>query len=632
MSGAVIPPEQPESRWALRLERMINPLLRKDLLVYSRGIKQAGGISGLIAYALIFALPLLGFAYALAFSAGEHRFFGRHVYLGLCAVMAFVHLGVAVPASTAFALERDRNTLEGLIVSPLGAWRLVVGKLASAVAVGVLAKAALLPLLAVAYALGGAELGFLPRYLLVLVAIDVSLASLAIYLGHRHREAPTRLGWIKNQTSQSQLALQTTVGISVLGFLLPFYAVGFLIPLSLKRGALVAEVLDVVAPLGALHPLATLATWGQANLFGLSVPVWLLAIALHVSLALPLIAATAEGQRPEGAAPGRLPRLLALPALLMTGLIGGAVLARSPVLVRTITTLVAAGGLVLASALLTGFREEGGRPTGIDGLLAGLLPWEACRSQPASAPGFTLWIGLGLALPMLLWAGGGSRAAWGSALALTLAGVSLAALGARLQARVREREEEAFLAALRGQGPEAPDPDEDAEELERRRKTWPSRVLAALILAGFFLPPVAGGVIGAIDAGNLSSLAPLRPVLSAALGLGMALNPCAGALPFAIDPQTLGSDFGLRALARIGVAPWAVFGGHLLIYGALLIGALVTLRAPLDLDRALAEGDRGADPAARDDEPSAVGSELSDPSPAEPDAPPADRAPPSEAS
>lgn len=595
--------ERPESAWLLRLERLINPLLRKDLLVYARGTRQVGGVSALLAYALIFALPLLGFAYATAFVPGAHRFFGRHVYLGLCAILAFVHLSVAVPASTAFALERDRNTLEGLIVSPLGAWRLVVGKLASAVAVGVLAKAALLPLLGVAFALGGGELGFLPRYLLVLVAIDLSLASLAIYLGHRTREAPSRLGWIKNQATQSQLALQTTVGISVLGFLLPFYAVGFLIPLSLKHGTVVAEVLEVVAPLGALHPLATLATWGPADLFGLSVPVWVLAVLLHVLVALPLVAATAEGQRTEGAAPGRLPRLLAIPALLILVVILGAVLARSPLLVRTITTLCAAGVLVWVCALSTGFREEGGRPTSLGPLLRGFLPWEACRSAPASAPGYTLWIGLGVALPLLLWAGQGSRAAWGSGLALTLAGVSLAALGARLQARVREREEEAFLAALRGQAADAPEPDEDPEESERRRKSWPTRVLSGLVLAGFFLPPVGGALIGAIDAGSLPGLAGLRPALGLAVGFGLSLNPCAGGLPFAVDPGTLGTDLGLRALERVGVAPWAVFGGHLLIYGALLLGALVTLRAPLDLNRALAEEGQGDGPPAEVERP-----------------------------
>ncbi|MBL4849003.1 MAG: hypothetical protein JKY65_26055 [Planctomycetes bacterium] len=571
------------------LERWINPLLQKDLLVYSRGAKQGGGLSGLIAYGVLFGLPLLGFAWALAFSTGGHRFAGRHVYLGLCAILAFVHLGVAVPASVAFALERDRNTLEGLIVSPLGAWRLVVGKLATAVTIGVLAKLALFPLLAAAFALGGGDLGFLPRYFLVLVSVDVSLASFALYLGHRQREAPVRMGWLKNHATQSQLALQTTVGISVLGFLLPFYAIGFLIPLSLKHGARVAEVLDVIAPLGAVHPLGTLAVWGDCDLFGVAVPVWLVAVVFHLVIALPLLAATAEAQRPEGAPPGRLPRLSVLPALFLIVVLTASVVSRAPQIVRTIVSLLLAASVVIRAAIATGFREEGGRPTSASHLLRGFLPWNAVASRPACAPGFALLLGVVFVLPLVLWAGQGSRAALGTALALTLAAVSLATLGARLHARVREREEEAFLAALRGEDLPREDETEDPEDAERRRKSWPTRILVSIVLMGFLVPTVSGALVYVIDSGGLPAFAPLRPALGAAFGVGLAFNPFGGLLPFVADAQVFGSDVVVLALVGIGVAPWAVFAGHLSIYGALLAGSLVTLRPPLDLERALAE-------------------------------------------
>lgn len=590
--------EEDEPAWLGVLEGWINPLLQKDLLVYSRAIKQKqSGLGGLIAYGLLFGFPLIAFAWALTFATGPHRFAGRHVYFALCALLAFVHLGVAVPASVAFALERDRNTLEGLIVSPLGAWRLVVGKLATAVTVGVLAKVALFPLLAAAFVLGGGDLGFLPRYFLVLLAVDISLASLALYLGHRQREAPVRMGWLKNQASQSQLALQTTVGISVLGILPPFYAIMFLVPLSLKHGQRVAEVLDLIAPLGALHPLATLAAWGDVDLFGASVPLWLVAVVFHLVVALPLVAATAEAQRPEGASPGRLPRLAALPALGLIAVLLASVLVQSPQVVRSAGALVLAGLVAIGTATTTGFREEGGRPTSAGELLRGFLPWEALASRPACGPGFTLWLGLVLVLPLVLWAGGASRAALGTALALILAAVSLATFGARLHARVREREEEAFLAALRGEESPPPEDEEDPEDAERRRKSWPTRVLTGLLLGGFLLPFLAGGLISVIDAGGLPALAPLRPALGWLVGIGLALNPWGGLLPFLADPQVFGSGFVLLGLGTIGVAPWAVFAGHLAVYGLLLGGSLVTLRAPLDLERALAESQGTPTPA-----------------------------------
>ncbi len=82
------------------------------------------------------------------------------------------------------------------------------------------------------------------------------------------------------------------------------------------------------APLGAPRPLASLGAWGEADLFGVGVPVWLLAVAFHFLLSLPLLAATAEAQRPEGAPPTALPRLCALPILGFTALLAGAILVR----------------------------------------------------------------------------------------------------------------------------------------------------------------------------------------------------------------------------------------------------------------------------------------------------------------
>ena len=81
------------------------------------------------------------------------------------------------------------------------------------------------------------------------------------------------------------------------------------------------------------------------------------------------------------------------------------------------------------------------------------------------------------------------------------------------------------------------------------------------------------------------------------LGIGLALNPWGGLLPFFADPQVFGSDFVLLGLNAIGVAPWAVFAGHLGVYGLLLGGSLVTLRPPLDLERALAESQGSQTPA-----------------------------------
>ncbi|MGE0707579.1 MAG: ABC transporter permease [Planctomycetota bacterium] len=572
-----------------RLERRLNPLVYKDLLTYTRGA--VGGTARVVAYGIFFALPLVAFAWALAFLPGPHRFAMRHVFLGVCGLMAFLHLGVAVPASTAFALERDRDTLESLIVSPLHAWRLVLGKLGTALTVGLLTKGAILPPLAVAFALGGGDLGFLPRYLLLLVCVDLSLAAFALHMGCRHRDAPSQLGWVKHQTTQTQLALQATIGISVLSFLLPFYAIGFLIPLSLQHGVRVAEVLEVLAPLGALHPLAALTVWGEADIFGWHAPIWLLGVCFHLALALPLLSGTADSQRPEGSAPNWQTRLLTLPVLLLGLLIVGAVLRRSPQVVRVPVGLSLLALLQVTIAVSTGFSEESGRPVTVRGVLGSFHPLRALESTPARSPGYVLLFAV-LSAPFFVWVGGAGSTAVASWAATALAAVSVACAGARLSARVREQEDEAFLEALgsRGQAAgEEEDSDEETDEeaAEKSRRSAPRRYLGHLFGIAFLLPPLMGVLLLAIESGIWPPLAALRPVIGPLTSVGLSLNPFTGLLPVLADPRLLGSDLPLRVLEQIGVIPWVVFLGHVVAYGALLVAALATLRPPLDLEAAL---------------------------------------------
>src|SRR5207302_10287793 len=104
-------------------------------------------------------------------------------------VMALAGRSVGVPAATAFALERDRDTLEGLVISPLRPWQLVLGKLGAAVAIGLVVQTSLLPLLAIAYALGGGDLAFVPAWVLLLAATTCSFASFCLAVGSRRLEA-----------------------------------------------------------------------------------------------------------------------------------------------------------------------------------------------------------------------------------------------------------------------------------------------------------------------------------------------------------------------------------------------------------------------------------------------------------
>lgn len=572
-----------------RWERWLSPVLVKDLLTAAAA--PANGARR-VPYALLLALPLAAFAWAVVFTAGEWRFATRPVFLLVCALLAFVHLPVAVSAATAFSLERDRSTLEGLLVSPLTPWRLVLGKLSAALAIGLLTRATLLPALGVAYALGGGDAGLAVRYLALVTATDVSLAAFAMSVGARHHDVGSQPAWIKNQTTQTQLALQATLGLTIGAALVPCYAIVFLVPLAARHGHAVATVLDALAPLGAIHPLATLVLWGEVDLLGVRVPLWAAAATVHLLIALPLLAQTVEVQRVAGgAAPSRLPRLFALPALGALAVGVGSIAGRADVLPEAVRGLFGVGFAALAvmiacSQTAFGRDRPDAAPTWRD-VAVGLWPPRALESSPARAPAFLLLVG-GVVAPVVLVVAPGAPGGW-TVIGLAVTGASLAAAGLRLSARARAREDEALRAVLEGP-PGAAAADDAADDDDDDGGQGPRRPLATFLALITAIPAIGLAGLALAPALGAEASGPLWRALTAA---GLIVHPLTATLPALADPSAL--PLGLAsALERGGLPGWQVlFGAHVLFYAAFGLGCVASLPRKLDLD-ALLRSRRGA--------------------------------------
>lgn len=560
----------------------MNPILWKDLLTYARGLQQGGAGLRFVGTTLTLGAPLLVYAWCVVNRPGPWAQAAPLVFLVIAALMALFGLSVAVPAATAFALERDRETLEGLIVSPLSAWRLVLGKLASAVVVGAVTHAVMLPLLAMAYALGGGDLAFVPAWLVLLLCTDVSFGAFCLLVGARRLDAPSKLGWMRAQSSQAQMALQGTLGLGVLVSLGPIYAT-LLLPVAAAQGVQVGPLLDTAAPLGALHPLVALMVWGEARVLGLTLPVWLVGSVAHLLAALPLLSDAVEAQRSEGRPPGRRTRLLALP--LVGWLLALVASTASPLQgpARVALAVAAPALILLFGAARTAFVPGGAAPRVTRRrLLAGLRPDLALESAPDRAPGYALVLAL-LCAPLVLWGAGAAAPATLGALALM--GVATAAVGARLVALGQEREDRAFAAAARADRAhppeEAPEPPGEAARPPR------GRFFLRLALLCLVLPPLGAAGLS-LGQGSVPALGPLAAAFQALTALGLALNPFAALLPALSDPQVLGSDGPRLLLAGVGLDPGLVLWLHVALYALALVAAVVTLRAPLDVRAALA--------------------------------------------
>jgi hypothetical protein len=545
----------------------------KDLLVLGKGANALKGAFG----ALIFLLPILGLAALAVYVPGPWRYAGRALGLGVSAIFSALAFLVALPAATSLALERDRDTLQGLVVSPAEPRDLILGKLLAALTNSLGAKALALPALAFAYALGGVEAGFIPRYILVLFAADLSFASFALYATARPLRAP-RLGSpaFKLGVSQAQLAVQRSLGVVVLISLVPIYSALFILPLALQHGVKLGHVLDTVAPLGALHPLFALIAWGDAQIFGRAVPVWALAVTFHVLLAFPFLAAAAEAQRPPGAPRGRAPRLgyLVLFAFVVAMATGSSSEA-GPEAHALVGSVVAAIFLVFGA---TGFSQSPPprRPFGRSEVLRAFVdPSASLVSSAETSPGFAFHLAL-VATPFLLLAAP-REAALRTAFGLAAAAIGLSAIGARLGARAQRKDAEALERAIAANAVAGVKRSEIAEGKEAAEEpaTHTGAVLGLVSVFVVLAPLLA--FAGMELAKRITQLEPLVPVLRGIAVLGVIANPFTALEPL-LESGTAGPFVTQAATTLTGLEPWVLATLHLIFWVLVSVIALATLR------------------------------------------------------
>jgi hypothetical protein len=117
-------------------------------------------------------------------SASMGRFILHALLLGLVIAVVFVVPG---QAGVTIVGERERQTLQLLQVSQLSAWRIVLGKLMSALAYVLLLLVATTPLLVIPVLLGGVTLTNVAMGMLMVVATAVMIGAVSMWVSARAR-------------------------------------------------------------------------------------------------------------------------------------------------------------------------------------------------------------------------------------------------------------------------------------------------------------------------------------------------------------------------------------------------------------------------------------------------------------
>lgn len=115
-------------------------------------------------------------------SANASAFIGRSIFTVL-SVLQIVLVCVIAPAFTAgqISLEREKQTLDLLISTPLRPGAIVIGKLATALAFVVLMIVAAVPISALVFMYGGAEIHNIVQQQLVLLSTAIGFGAIGIF-------------------------------------------------------------------------------------------------------------------------------------------------------------------------------------------------------------------------------------------------------------------------------------------------------------------------------------------------------------------------------------------------------------------------------------------------------------------
>jgi ABC-type transport system involved in multi-copper enzyme maturation permease subunit len=180
-----------ESAW--RGSAFSNPVLRRELLDRLRSWKTVLAILAIamISCGLVF-LRWPTDATVDVVSQGPVLVFRP---LALALTLAVMMLVPAFPA-TSLVAERRRGTLTLLLNSPMSAWQLYLGKLASNVALALILISVSLPALAACFAMGGISwVDHIGPLILVLIAMATQYAALGLWISIRSTSTDGALRW-----------------------------------------------------------------------------------------------------------------------------------------------------------------------------------------------------------------------------------------------------------------------------------------------------------------------------------------------------------------------------------------------------------------------------------------------------
>ena len=161
----------------------MNPIVKKDIRVQARSMRICWG---LFAYEAIMALV---FFLAMFLFQQENVYSNTNIYSNIVmlypilAVTQIIILGVVVPIRTASSIsgEKERQTFDIMMTTSMTPFSIIAGKVMTAMIQGIFFVVAGMPVMALAFVIGGMSWAYLFWFLAIAVLVSLFSASIGIF-------------------------------------------------------------------------------------------------------------------------------------------------------------------------------------------------------------------------------------------------------------------------------------------------------------------------------------------------------------------------------------------------------------------------------------------------------------------
>ncbi len=160
----------------------MNPILRKELMVGSRSIKMSIAIMGINAF-LTFIVLLVIAVTNLESSYGGYDYSGLGTLFPVLSCIECGLLSLIVPIITSGSIsgERERQTLDIMLTTPVSPFAIALGKLEAAMMVVMMYIISSVPVMAISFVLGGMSWWALLGLFVMLLSIGIYVGSVGVF-------------------------------------------------------------------------------------------------------------------------------------------------------------------------------------------------------------------------------------------------------------------------------------------------------------------------------------------------------------------------------------------------------------------------------------------------------------------